>query len=238
MSVPNSLKDTSLFQNLSESDLAALMTVMHPRQLAAGEVLFNQGDPGDELLVVQSGKLAIFTPMAGKPNTGQAIRFFGPGEVLGEMALIDRKPRSASARAEEASTVLRLQGDDFRRLLAQNPDTTQAVMAGLSDRIRYTTDFLSEVRNWVQRMMEGNYQSAANTGAGQYRDPTLAVLAGEFARMATVVQEREELLKQEVMQLRVEIDQAKRIEDSSRIMGSEYYQALKERAKLLRKQDE
>jgi len=237
MTLPNSLKDTTMFQNLSENDLAALTAVMQTRQLAAGEILFHQGDPGDELLVVQSGKLAIFTPVAGKPDTGQAIRFFGPGDVLGEMALIDRKPRSASARAEEDSTVLRLHGDDFRSLLAQHPDTAQAVMAGLSDRIRYTTDFLSEVRNWVQRMMEGNYQSAANTRIGQYRDPTLAMLAGEFARMATVVQEREELLKQEVMQLRVEIDQVKRIEDASRIMGSEYYQALKERAKTLRKQN-
>lgn len=239
MTTSPSLRDHPIFSRLSGAALDELTAALKSRHLAAGEILFRQGDPGDELILVQRGKLAIFTPEAGGTGAGEtAIRYFLPGSLLGEMALIDRQPRSASARAEEPSEILTLHGDDFRRLLAQNQEAAQAVMAGLSERIRYTTNFLDEVRGWVRRMHDGNYASAADAPSAAYADPDLAGLAQEFARMALAVQEREELLRREVMQLRIEIDQVKRKEDSSQIMGSDYYQSLKERAKQLRNQDE
>jgi CRP-like cAMP-binding protein len=203
--------------------------------LTQGEVLFHQGDPGDELVIVKSGKLAIYVPLPGQPAEGQAIRIFQSGELFGEMAIIDQKPRSLSARAEEASTILTLSGAEFRKLIQANPELAVSVMAGLSDRIRYTTDFLAEVRNWVQRMTEGNYdfQSAPEPG-GKYQDKTLATLAAEFARMAAQVKQREETLRQEVAQLRIEIDDAKRKKDASQIMDSEYYRNLKDKVKSMR----
>jgi CRP-like cAMP-binding protein len=232
------LKEVGMFSQLSEQALVEVAEIFHSRQLAAGEILFNQGDPGDELILVETGKVAIFVPVAGAPGDGQPIRIFQAGELLGEMALIDRKPRSLSARAEEPSGILTLSGDDFRRILVQNPNMALSVMAGLSDRIRYTTDFLGEVRGWVQRIAEGNYHTQGVVDGQQYADKTLAALAEDFTRMAAQVQEREELLRREVAQLRIEIDQAKRQQESQRIMGSEYYKELKEKAKLLRKRDE
>ena len=108
-------------------------------------------------------------------------------------------------------------------------------MAGLSERIRYTTDFLSEVRVWVQRIAEGNYQASAGLDAGSYHDPSLMTLAAEFARMASLVKQHEDILRQEVIQLRIEIDQAKRKQDAENIMGSDYYKSLKQKAESLRK---
>jgi len=233
-----SLRQITLFSQLSEAAAAEVESVLRPRDLRAGEVLFNQGEAGDELMIVQKGSISIYAPTPGAPETGQPIRIFSPGEVLGEMALIDRKPRSLSARAEEASTVLVLCGDDFRLMLHRNPDLALAVMAGLSERIRYTTDFLSEVRGWVQRIAEGNYQMPETTRGAPYRDQTIATLAAEFAQMAGRVQEREDILAKEVAHLRIEIDQVNRKKESERIMGSDYYKKLKERADLLRKRDE
>ena len=69
-------------------------------------------------------------------------------------------------------------------------------------------------------------------------DQTLSTLAAEFAQMAARVQEREDILRKEVAQLRIEIDEAKRKQEVQRIVGSEYYQSLKERAKELRKRNE
>jgi hypothetical protein len=133
---------------------------------------------------------------------------------------------------------LALKGEDFQRALTKNPEMALSVMAGLSDRIRYTTDFLGEVRIWVKRIAEGNYQTRGVVDADKFKDQTLSALAGEFARMAAEVKEREETLRREVAQLRIEIDQTKRKQDSERIMGSDYYKSLKERAGIMRKRDD
>lgn len=230
------LKDVAIFAHLSRQSLAEVEAALQPRRLAAGEILFNQGDPGDELIVVAEGGVAIFVPVADTPGGGQPIRIFHPGEVLGEMALIDQKPRSVSARADGETLILTLNGENFRRILGQNPDLALAVMSSLSDRIRYTTDFLGEVRGWVRRMAEGNYQVSDPAEGGGYQDKTLASLAAEFAQMAAQVQQREETLRKEVAQLRIEIDEVKRRQEAERIMGSEYYRNLKERARVLREQ--
>jgi len=228
------LKSVTLFSQLSDAALAEIAKALKPRHLAAGEILFNQGDPGDELLVVRQGKIAIFVPTAGAAASGQAIRVFQSGEMLGEMALIDRKPRSVSARAEEDSEILTLSGDAFRQMLTENPETALSVMAGLSDRIRYTTDFLGEVRTWVRRIADGDYQAGKGATPQLHRDPTLSALAAEFAQMAACVQAREETLRQEVTRLRIEIDEVKRKQETAQIMSTEYYQSLKEKVKNLR----
>jgi CRP-like cAMP-binding protein len=229
------LKNVTMFSQLSPEALAEVTTALKPRELAAGEILFKQGDAGNELIIVKEGSVAIFVPVEGAPKGGQAIRIFQPGELLGEMAIIDRKPRSASARAEQPSKILTLSGDDFQRILGRHPEMAISVMSGLNDRIRYTTDFLGEVRSWVRRVTEGNYQTSGVVESNKFEDKNMATLAAEFAQMAARVQEREETLKKEVIALRIEIDDAKRKQDAEKIMGSDYYKNLKERARLMRK---
>ncbi|WP_172797805.1 Crp/Fnr family transcriptional regulator [Longilinea arvoryzae] len=228
-----------MFSQLTGQALAEVEGGLKPRSLAAGEVLFNQGDPGDELILVTGGKLAIYAPEDGFPARGQPIRLFTDGSMLGEMALIDHQPRSLSARAEEPSTILALSRGDFERLMDENSILRNAIMAGLSERIRYTTDFLGEVRQWVQRITEGNYQAGIEIDTGRrFKDPSLAVLAAEFSKMAAQVKEREDTLKQEVAMLRIEIDETKRKEDASQIMNSDYYRSLKARVNEIRHKKE
>jgi CRP-like cAMP-binding protein len=231
------LRSIPLFSNLPDEALAQVEAALQERMLDAGQILFNHGDPGDELIIIKAGKISIYVPLDGAPANGQAIRYFTPGSVLGEMALLDEKPRSASARAEEASTILALSRKDFHQSLSANPQLSGTLMAGLSDRIRYTTDFLSEVRGWVQRITEGNYQPGIEANAhSSYQDPTLATLAAEFAQMAARVKEREDTLKQEVALLKIEIDETKRKQEASQIMDSDYYRELKEKIKSMRQQ--
>ncbi len=235
----NMLKNNPMFAQFTDQALQEIEVLFKPRALAAGEVLFNQGDPGSELILVTAGKLAIYAPDAGAPARGQPIRLFTSGSMLGEMALIDQQPRSLSARAEEDSTLLTLSRADFERLMLENPKLSNAMMAGLSERIRYTTDFLGEVRQWVHRITEGNYQANIEMDASRkYQDPTLATLAAEFSKMAAQVKEREENLKQEVAMLRIEIDQTKRKEEASQIMDSDYYRNLKAKVKEIRQKKE
>jgi CRP-like cAMP-binding protein len=232
------LKKVTLFSRLSPKALQEVFAALKFRQLQQGEVLFSRGDPGDELIIVESGKIAIYIPQPNMPEVGKAIRLFSPGEMLGEMAIIDQKPRSASARAEEPTTIFTLSAEVFYQLLEKNPNMAISAMAGLSDRIRYTTDFINEVRAWVNKINVGEYQDATiSTSQAKYDDPNLAVLAAEFAQMATQVKNREDSLKQEVAQLRIEIDDAKRKQEVKQIIDSEYYRELKEKMKAIREQN-
>jgi CRP-like cAMP-binding protein len=193
------------------------------------------GDPGNELIIVKKGSIAIFAPREGEPAKGEAIRLFKAGDLLGEMALIDSKPRSLSARAEADSEILTLSAIKFKELLLRNPEMGLSVMAGLNDRIRYTTDFLSEVSIWVRRISNGEYATATPTETA-YKDPNLSNLAAEFAQMAAQVKAREDTLKKEVAQLRVEIDDARRKQEVKSITNSDYYHQLKEKMKAIREQ--
>jgi CRP-like cAMP-binding protein len=224
------------------------------RKYAPGEVLFHKGEPGTEMFIVQDGSVAIFEPDEHEPGTERPLRIFRPGEAFGEMAIIDLEPRSLSARAVQATQVLVLKGDDFQRLL-HDQGMAEAVMSGLNDRIRYTTDFLGEVRDWIGRMAAGQYETAqffsdmqawvqqlAEGDYGrtdefqtQYRDQTIASLAADFARMAAQVKEREEELRQEIAQLRIEIDETKRKRQVDEIVESDFFQDIQARARELRR---
>ena len=232
-----SLTKIAYFRHLSGATLQQIENVLQARHLAAGQVLFNYGDPGDELIIVKSGQVAIYMPEPANPAAGQPIRIFQPGPVLGELALIDRQPRSASARALGSTTVLTLHAATFLQLLAQDPNLVQSVMVGMTDRIRYTTDFLNEVRRWVGKLSIGDYQALAG-GAQTYQDDSMASLAAEFTQMASRVQQREEDLRRQVAELKVEIDETRRKKEVQEIVGSDYYVQLKEKIKLLRQPED
>jgi CRP-like cAMP-binding protein len=255
-----------IFRRLSAERLVEVGGELERRSLDGGQVLFNQGDAGDELFIVQDGCVEIFAPSLDRPGKEKPIRLFRAGDLLGEMALIDGQPRSLSARTTEPTHVLVLSGENFRRLIGEDPAVAVAVMGGLSDRIRYTTEFLAQVRHWVGRMSAGKYktdqflkemqewvqqvaggQPAQGTGAKNgpagaggsgYRDETLATLAGEFAQMATQVREREEALQRQVEQLRIEIDEVKKQHQVDEIVESDYFQSLKSQAANLRRKRE
>jgi CRP-like cAMP-binding protein len=249
-----SLRDVYFFNHLTDEKLAEIEQILENRAYKKDEVLFHLGDIGDELFIVQQGLVAIFAPSEKHPGEERPIRIFRKGGVLGEMALIDHQPRSLSARALESSWVYVLTGENFRLLLREDPDIAAGVMIGLTDRIRYTTEFLNEVRGWVGKVAQG-----MNNGGGflnevrdwvkhladgdyehpiqpepKFQDQTIATLAAEFAQMAAAVQQREEALRQEIAQLKVEIDEAKRKADVADIMGSDYFQSLREQAKTIR----
>lgn len=250
----DALRGVYMFGRLPEQTLSRLAAVLQRRSYAEGEILFDKGDPGEEMYIVEEGAVAIFEPGEAEPGHERPLRIFRAGGTLGEMALIDREPRTLSARAVQPTQTLVLKGSDFEHLVRDRA-MAMAIMAGLNDRIRYTTDFLGEVRQWVGRMAGGQYETAqfftdmqtwvrqvaagdydADIEAGgQYRDPTMATLAAEFARMATHVRQREEELRQEIAQLKIEIDHTKREQQVEEIVESDFFQDLKAKAQDLRR---
>ena len=100
-----------------------------PLRLAHGEVLFKAGDPGDAMYVVLEGALGIRVEE-------RVIDTATRGAIIGEMALIDEAPRSATVQAREVSTLVKVNSVRFQRLVQQNPFFAMHVMKVLVDRIR------------------------------------------------------------------------------------------------------
>ena len=98
--------------------------------LRAGDTVFEQGDPGDgRLFVLRSGSIAIRSG----DTTFEVLR---PGEMFGEMAIVDDGPRSATAAAEEDSVIVAINRREFRALVASTPFFAENVMKVMARRLR------------------------------------------------------------------------------------------------------
>ena len=103
-----------LFQMLEYAELIKVMSVTSTRAWRAGEVVFAEHEPGDEFLVVLQGEFAVV-------SGGQPLATVPAGAYVGELALVDGGPRSASVLAHTDSTALVIQRDDFYCLLRREP---------------------------------------------------------------------------------------------------------------------
>lgn len=141
------LDRSDLAAGLTAEQLAILETCLMPRQVAPGEALFRQGDAGDSLYIVTKGALSIRLPQPG--GRGKRLAAFGPGALIGEMAVLTGAPRSADALADEASELLELHVRDLRKLESQQPTIAAALLRTvaivLAERVRNTTGQLKEL---------------------------------------------------------------------------------------------
>ena len=132
-----SLALASLDEDLAEG-LAGLARAM---QLAANEVLFVAGDAGDSIYAVVEGSLKVAVISA--EGSEQLLAILGPGHVVGEMALLDGEPRSATVQAIKATKVARIDKADFDRFADQNPAVYRHMLALVSKRLRQANDVLA-----------------------------------------------------------------------------------------------
>ena len=105
-----------LFEDATDADIASLIEIATPRKYRQGEFVFNEGDEADAMFVVEMGTVDMVP-------TGKelAIVTIGSGQAFGEVAFFRRGKRPGSARAREASTVLRIPFDWLEQLLVERP---------------------------------------------------------------------------------------------------------------------
>jgi len=128
------LANFSIFSSLDERALDALVRVTSTRRLAGGEVLFRKGDAGRQLYGVLSGRLKAVA--AGGDGKEIVFNVCDPGEVIGEIALLDSNPRSASIVALEPSELLVLDRRDFLPFLEKHPRVAIQLAELLAARLR------------------------------------------------------------------------------------------------------
>ncbi|GCE13185.1 cyclic nucleotide-binding domain-containing protein [Tengunoibacter tsumagoiensis] len=131
----DALARVDLFSGLSKKELQFLTNSCQERTYTAGSTLFAQGDAGVGLYIVISGKVRIIHKSNPEADE-EELRVLGPGEVIGEMALLDDLPRSASAIAIDDVKVLLLPVWEFRTILRNHPDITLNLLSVLSRRLR------------------------------------------------------------------------------------------------------
>lgn len=130
------------FSGLDAETVHRIAELSNLRRLAPGEVLFLKGDPGDALYAVRRGQVRISTvATSGRQLT---LNILGPGDVFGEIALLDGGERTADAAAEEASELLVIRRPDFLQLLRQQPELSIRLIAFLCDRIRWMSERMEE----------------------------------------------------------------------------------------------
>jgi CRP-like cAMP-binding protein len=137
------LEKVPLFAGLPPGELAELNGRLRRRRLARGQTLFLEGDPGTSLCIVETGRVKLgLTSPEGREII---LTLLGPGDVFGELALLDGQPRSANASAVEPSDVLLLARDDFLAFLRQRPELATVLLATLSGWLRRLTTQMQDV---------------------------------------------------------------------------------------------
>lgn len=120
----------ALFNGLSAKEIAAIASSAEERDAAAGEVLTEQGAPGDEFFIVDSGEIEI-------RQDGRELRRLGPGDYLGEIALVFGGNRTATAIAGTAAHLFVLRKDAFDKMVKSQPRIEDKILATVSERMRY-----------------------------------------------------------------------------------------------------
>jgi CRP/FNR family cyclic AMP-dependent transcriptional regulator len=137
------LKKLSLFSTLSFIEIDRLAVYARLQRVRRGEVLFSKGDVGSTLVAVVAGGVKICVPSPeGKEIVLNVIQ---PGEVFGEISLLDGQPRTANALAMFDSEILTLDRREFIPFLKQNPDVMLTLLAVLCDRLRRTSEQVEDV---------------------------------------------------------------------------------------------
>ena len=158
------LAEVELFEHLNDEDRASLAEAIDIRELGAGDTLFKAGEPGEALYVVRSGEIELFI----KDTAGQRIALarVGPGEMFGELALLEQGPRTATAIAMSATELLELDRDDLLLLFQRSPAAALRLLAAMGRMTRKADELLKsrvsrnvneeveEHSTWLQRTVD------------------------------------------------------------------------------------
>lgn len=125
----------SFFKRLAEKP-ETLSRWATERACEPGEIIFEEGEPGDALYLILSGQLAVITHLREAPHL-VAVR--GSGEVVGEMALVEKRPRMATVAAVGSARLICISRENFHQLLQVNPEFGLELMCILSERLRAET---------------------------------------------------------------------------------------------------
>jgi len=151
------------------SDYQAQLFSRYGKKFPPNTVIFRDGDPGEHMYVIQNGSVKISKMIRGVEKT---LATLGKGEFFGEMAILNDKPRSASAETLEESDMLVVERKTFEALIRGNPEVAVRFIKRLADRLREANDQMEAL------MIKDNTSRLVNILAKKIKEHKVA---GEFA---------------------------------------------------------
>jgi signal transduction histidine kinase len=150
------LESMAWFRGLNGDELQALRLIAQERHFPAQNDVFNEGDPGDGVYLIKSGRVAISSLVGA--NARRVFSELGPGEIFGEMAVIEQRPRSATATAVRDTDVLFLPRGEMLSLLQRSPTLAFNLLQHISHRLReFDRFYLREVLQAERLAVVGNF---------------------------------------------------------------------------------
>jgi CRP/FNR family cyclic AMP-dependent transcriptional regulator len=180
----DALRSFPIFSALTDGSLRALAHGMREQRWGAGKLVFSRGDEGDQMFAILSGRIRL--ALANAQGREIVLRTLLPGDILGEMALIDGEPRSADATAAEDTTCVVLSRARFEAVAREHPDVGMALARHLSTQLRRTnfqmeSIALYDLQTRLVRFLLHTLAHAPAAGASQLRHLTLGVSQTDVA---------------------------------------------------------
>jgi CRP-like cAMP-binding protein len=146
----DALRVIPLFASLEEKDLAEIARLLIDRRYPKDAVVFEDGMPGDYMYLIREGQVKV-TKMS-EDGREKILEILGEGDFFGEMALLERAPRSASVKTTLPCLLLALSRQEFIALIRRNPDLALDLIRELSRRLRETSE---QIRGLMFERVEG-----------------------------------------------------------------------------------
>src|ERR1700687_6007911 len=173
------LKMNPMFADLGADELARISSLCHTQNLGVGEMLFQKGDPGGALFGVRRGQIRIET--GASDGSRLTLNFMGPGDLFGEVAVLDGQSRTADATAGETTELFVLRREDFLSHLEREPKVAIKIMQLLCQRIRWQSERMEEsvLQPLPARLARRLVALASDYGSGgQLSQEALGVFGG------------------------------------------------------------
>jgi CRP-like cAMP-binding protein len=140
--IAKALQRSPMFARLGEGDLAVLSGLGQLRHIVGGRVVFEKGSEPTEFFALLEGAARIVSPVRGAKEL--FVRELRPGDVFGELGVLDLEPRSAAVKTTAVSTLAAFDARDFRDFLVKSPLAALEMLRVLSSRVRDTTQRLED----------------------------------------------------------------------------------------------
>jgi signal transduction histidine kinase len=187
-----SLESNKLFRDLSPAELEQLHGAARELTFAAQQPIFRQGDPGDGIYFVKEGLVQIATTV----STGESkeLSKIAPGDLFGEMAVLDNEPRSASATADKLTTVYFISREELLKLLDRVPRLGSAMMREIFRRVRtFNNKYVREAFEAERLQLVGRFASSI---VHDLKNPLNIIgISSDMACMATSTPESRQVAK-------------------------------------------
>ncbi len=167
------------FSRLQEDELRAIAELTEIRTYPPGHVLCQEGEVGDIFYIIASGSIVITQKISAEEGE-RVLRVGGKGDMVGEMALIQNVPRSATVRTTSECAVLEMEKEDFETILRQSPSLAIEIIGVTLDRMRENDQMAIEhlqQTNKVLRQLDRNKLEFIQVAAHELRTP-LTVMKG------------------------------------------------------------